>query len=255
MVPRLRHRYSGRRAIRALACAWVAALPGLGASAAPTAAPIAAPAPASSEELRLHAVTLEHQSASDALALVRPLLSPRGTVELQAGTNTLVVRDTATALARVVSLLRAYDHPSAAVQLDVQVVRAGLTPLSPLPKAATQPVDPALAERLKRLLRFQDYSMIARAHLAPREGDQVTYDLGGGYRLEFRLGTVMLDKRVRLFGFRVVEARREKPERELLHTSVNLWLDQPLVLGLTRDEASPNALLVVVTYQSTAGSP
>jgi hypothetical protein len=42
--------------------------------------------------------------------------------------------------------------------------------------------------------------------------------------------------------------------RELIHTSVNLPLAQPFILGLTRDEGSQSALLVVMSYEPAEGS-
>jgi len=43
-------------------------------------------------EVVLHAYALRYQSAADAVGLVRPLLSPHGTVELQPAANTLAAK-------------------------------------------------------------------------------------------------------------------------------------------------------------------
>ncbi|MES1211706.1 MAG: secretin N-terminal domain-containing protein, partial [Acidobacteriota bacterium] len=75
-------------------------------------------------DLVLHAYTLKHRKATEALPLVSPLLSPRGTVELQPGTNTLVLRDTIASLGRIVPALRAYDHPARPLTLELYIVRA-----------------------------------------------------------------------------------------------------------------------------------
>src|SRR3954465_11411347 len=58
----------------------------------------------------LQAYTLRHQRASEAVALVYPLLSRKGTVELQPGGNTLVIRDVPAALNRIAPVLRNFDH-------------------------------------------------------------------------------------------------------------------------------------------------
>ena len=50
-----------------------------------------------SKEIAVQVYTFKYQRASEAVAMVYPQLSPRGTVELQPGGNTLVIRDTATA--------------------------------------------------------------------------------------------------------------------------------------------------------------
>src|ERR1044071_5002475 len=63
-------------------------------------------------ELVLHAFTLRHRAATEAFQLVVPMLTRRGTVELQPATNTLVIRDTPAALGQIIPALRRYDRPS-----------------------------------------------------------------------------------------------------------------------------------------------
>lgn len=218
------------------------------------AAPRPAPAPAAtaaSEELRLHAFTLEHQKAAEALPIVQPLLSPRGTVELQAATNTLVVRDSLAALSKATAVLRSFDHPARPVAFDVQFVHAGRSGISPEPP--TGALDPQLVARLERLFRYQGYRSLARARLDTREGEEVVYDIAGGYRVSFKLGIMVSDRRIKLSAFRIARRAGEGAESELIHTAVNLWRDQPLVLALSRDEGSPTALLVVLTFLPADG--
>jgi hypothetical protein len=209
-------------------------------------APVSAE-PTAGERLALHAYTLLHQSATDAVELVRPLLSPRGTVELQPGTNTLVVRDSLAALARIVPLLRSYDHPAEAVRIEILVVRASRVRVSP-PVESTVPAE--IEQRLRRLLRYETFELVAQADLHTLEGEQVTYEMGDGYAVHFRLGTLLADRRIKLHGFQV--SRKNAPEtRSLVHTNLNLWLDQPVTLALARSEASPSALMVMVTCRSS----
>ena len=47
---------------------------------------------------------------------------------------------------------------------------------------------------------------------------------------------------------------RVRPEHELVRTVVHLGLDQPLILGLTRDEAADRALMLVLRYQTSAAA-
>ncbi len=83
-------------------------------------------APAQTEPaLLVHAYTLRHQPAAEALVLVHPLLSQRGSVQLQPGGNTLVVRDEAAVVERVAELLREFDHPAQTLAIRIQAVRAG----------------------------------------------------------------------------------------------------------------------------------
>ena len=85
----------------------------------------AAAAAQSEPALLVHAYTLRHQPAAEALALVHPLLSERGSVQLQPGGNTLVIRDEQAVVERVAALLREFDHAAKKLAIRIQVVRAG----------------------------------------------------------------------------------------------------------------------------------
>jgi hypothetical protein len=244
------------RARRGLVVALLAAALAGSAPRAALGAQSAAAAP-DGEALRVYAYTLEYQPVGEALALVRPLLSSRGTVELQPGGNTVVIRDSLAALTRIVPTLRQFDHKPETLRLEVQMVQAFMgqsggpsgfaTPLATLGSE----ISPALVQRLRGLLRYDAYRLHASARLDVREGEVVLYELGGAYTVGFKLGTLMSEKRVKLHDFRV--ARRAttgpfaQPERQLLGTNLNLWLDQTLILGLSRDESSGDALMVVVS--------
>lgn len=208
---------------------------------------------AQSQELVVHAYTLKHQKASEALMLIHPLLSPRGTVELQKGGNTLVVRDTVAALAQVIPVLRNFDHPARPLRLDVYVVRASRRSVSGQPTASQLPAE--LERRLRDLLHYEVYELEAQARLTTLEGQSVTYEMGSGFQASFRLGTVMADRRIRLSDFRMVRRVAGKPEQPLVHTNLNLWLEQWMSLGLAKSEASPEALMVVLRLRPEPPPP
>jgi hypothetical protein len=207
-------------------------------------------------DLVLHAYALKHRKASDALPLVSPLLSKRGTVELQPGTNTLVIRDTIAALGRIVPTLRSYDHPARPLTLELYVVRAT--------RAATPGVRSDLPEqltrRLRALLAYNVYEVQAQALLDSQEGQAVTYAVSGDYEVSFRVGTVLAPGRVKLSDFRVSRIMRRPASQQnvrgnpqpqlLIHTNLSLQLDQSTSLGLARSETSPEALMVVLTLHT-----
>jgi hypothetical protein len=202
------------------------------------------------ERLRVHAYTLRYQPASEAIELVRPLLSVRGTVELQPGGNTLVIRDSLAALARIVPVLRRFDHPAQPVRVEIMVVRASTNRVSP-PLPSTVP--PELVARLRGLLRYETFELLAQADLQTHEGDDVTYEMGDDFAVRFRLGTLLDDRRIKLHGFQVLRAEPEaEPEdvRQLIHTNLNLWLGETVTLAPARSEDSATALMVVVTCRA-----
>ena len=206
-----------------------------------------APAPAQREPaLLVHAYTLRHQPAAEALPLVHPLLSKRGSVQLQPGGNTLVVRDEAAVVERVAELLREFDHPAKKLALRIQVVRAG-------DGGEGAPLAPELVARLREFLRYESYRVMAAADLEAREGEDVSYELGEQYRMTFQLGTLMPGDRLKLHDFEVTGRRESEERRRLLHTQVNLRLGRPMILGLAKNESSRRALLLVLTCTLATG--
>lgn len=202
-------------------------------------------------ELVLHAYTLKHQPASDAIALVHPLLSPRGTVELQPGGNTLVLRDIPAALGRILPVLRDFDHPPRPLDLEIYVVRASRVAMSPPVSHSDLP--PELTQRLRDLLPYEIYEKVAQAQLATLEGQSVAYDLGQDYRVSFRVGTMLGDRRVKLSEFLIRRTRgKAKP---LLYTNLNLWLERTMSLGLAKSEDSREVLMVVLTLKGGERRP
>ena len=196
--------------------------------------------------LLVHAYTLRHQPAAEALELVHPLLSPRGSVQLQPGGNTLVVRDEAVVVDRVVEVLREFDHPAKKLAMRIQVVRAG-------DGGEGGALAPELTRRLRELLRYDSYRVMAAADLEAREGELASYELGEEYRITFQLGTLMSDDRLKLHDFEVIRRGGEEKSRRLLRTQVNLRLGRPMILGLAKDESSRRALLLVLTCTLAGG--
>src|SRR3954470_2240739 len=92
-----------------------------GGSAASALTAQAAPAPG---EIVLRAYSFKYQRASEVMTLIYPLLSPRGTIELQPGGNTVVIRDTSETIRRILPVLKGFDHPARPLRLEVYVVRA-----------------------------------------------------------------------------------------------------------------------------------
>jgi hypothetical protein len=216
----------------------------------PEAAAPQAVSPADAAGVRLMVFSLQRQRAFDALAAIQPLLSAQGSVELDPNRNTLSVRDNLAALSRVATAIRMFDRESQPVQIDVQLIRAETSKISPV--RPNSGIAPDLLARLRQLLRFESFSLLAHSQISSREGEQVVYEMAQGYRLAFEVGSATDGKRIRLAGFRMVRALPGAPEHELVRTVVHLGLDQPLILGLTRDEAADRALMLVLRYQTSA---
>ena len=197
-------------------------------------------------DLVVEAMTLRYRSAAQAIELVHPLLSGRGTVELQPGGNTLVLRDVQQAIDRIVPLLREFDLPANLVTVRVQIVSAG----SAVEGAQATPRLPAaMISRLQGLLRYEHYSLLAMTEFAVREGLEAAYELSNEYRVDFRLGRLLEDRRISLEGFKISRRTDGGELSPLIHTNLNLNLGRPTILGLANSESSDRALMVIVECQ------
>lgn len=209
------------------------------------------PAWAAAPKIELYAYEMRHQRADEAFGVVQPLLSPQGTIELRPKDNTLVIRDTRAALDRVVPALKSFDHPPRAVEIEVTMVQATRASFSPL--LADQALSPELASRLKLMLPFSNYRVLASTLLRTREGEEVTYQVGEGFGVRFRTGVVLSmaaapnggGQSLKLTGFRLSQ-EQAGVSKSLLSTTMNLVIDKPMALTLAGSEASSTALVVVL---------
>jgi hypothetical protein len=196
--------------------------------------------------LVLHAHQLQHQPAREALPLVEPMLSPRGSLELRAQSNTLVVRDHASIVEAVRAALRQFDHPPIDLVLDLYILsvsrREGALP----PGADVSDLPPALVEGLGSMTRFNEYRLLAEGQLLTREGQPISYDLGDRYAVSFQVGTVLGARRLKLRGFEV-RSRNGALSEALVATDINLTLRRMFVLGLMASESADRGLAVAVT--------
>ncbi len=198
------------------------------------------------EALVLHAYSLRYQPAIEAIPLIQPLLSNRGTLELQPGGNTLVIRDTSAALSRIVPQLRAFDHPAQPIRVEIQVVKASRTLVSP--SVAHSDLPDALTRQLRQMLPYEIYELQAQAQLSSQEGQAVAYDMGNDYEVSFRVGTLLDARNLKLSNFAITRRTTgRRPVTLLARGSLNLCLDQTISVALTRSEGSRDAQLFIVT--------
>lgn len=194
--------------------------------------------------LMVHAHTLEHQPASEAMPLVLSLLSAEGTVELRPGSNTLVIRDSLAAISRIVPMLRSFDHPARRLEVSLWLVEGGSAPSKTSVSGVPPPGD--LLAQLRRHLPYSDYNLLAASEVNGREGDEVAFELPSGHRIRFRLGTVLGQQRIRLHSFEVAVGGQDDHEDSLVRANLFLWLGRTTVLSMAGNREPSRALMVVV---------
>jgi hypothetical protein len=185
---------------------------------------------------------------------VLPLLSSRGTVQVRPGDNTLVVRDTADALQKILPILYSFDHPSRSVDIQLWLVRAtvtgGVSPeLPPPPPLKALPAD--LVGSLRKSFHYQEYALVGSSSVSAMEGEKVTFEVAKDFIVRFRLGTVVGEQRLRLNDFEVMLETTTGAPQSLLKSQLNLWLQRTMAMGLTAGQDSGTALLVVVRCEAS----
>lgn len=203
----------------------------------------------SPNEIAAATFTLSHQSVEDAAALVLPLLGPDGNVRIVRATNSMIVRDVPARLNRVRAQVTAFDHPPQPLRVELELLRTGgaddATALHP---------PAALERRLRQLFRFDEYRMVASGDVLTREGEEVKFQAAGRYEVTFRSTAVMPDGRLVLNDFSLWRRGGARGDQPLLRSRLQLTIDRPLVLGLTRVEGDREALFLALTCHHTAQS-
>ena len=116
----------------------------------------------------VYAYTLKHQPAHEALALIRPLLTARrhgrGAAGGQHPGDPRAASRPSPASCRC---WRSFDHPPEDLRFDIRIVRAGPSRQVISPPIEAAPADSELPEdlvtRLRELLRYDDYRVLAKA--------------------------------------------------------------------------------------------
>ncbi len=193
-----------------------------------------------------HAFTLQHQRADDALEWMQNEMSPQGTIELQRATNTLVLRDRSSVLEHLLALLRDFDHPRRRIEFEIFILEASRRgsgdPRSELPAQLT--------DELGNWLSFTSYRLLGEGQFEATEGETVRYEIGAEFRLGFRVGTVLLNRRVKLYGVEIERSRGAVLDERVFSGHLNVWVGKPLVLALPYRGSDASGLVVAVTVRS-----
>lgn len=203
-------------------------------------------------EQELYAYTLRHQPARDAFEFVQRMLSAEGKISLRSGTRTLEIRDSPEVIEQVGAFLRSFDHPPLTVRFELLIVQAITLPVSPQPQDSSE-IPAELVSEWRKVLAYQSYRLLARAELEPRENEEVTYEMADGYRVSFRLGTLLANRRIKLHNLRLARGDtrgKTSAERELIHTTLTPWVGRPMTLGIPQSDADRTALMLVVICHS-----
>jgi hypothetical protein len=206
---------------------------------------------AGGESVGVRVFQLKYKRVEEATLLVRPLLSDTGSILLQPRLNTLTVTDRESSLNTVARALSQFDLPPRGFSIAVKMVRAQAdAPAGDLGKEIG-----GIGNKLREVFRFNDYSLIDSAILRGAEGDQLSYLLGGEYRLVFRIDPMGVGSTLRFSQFALARERTDEKGRRitspLFRTTLNVLLNQTVVIGASKEEKSKKALILILFAQET----
>jgi len=191
--------------------------------------------------LTVRTFQFKYKDADKATAVVKPLLSPEGSISIQAGSNALVVTDRPEALKEIAAALVKFDAAPQLFRLDVRIVAASRDGSGNVP-AELKDIAGKLA-----LLRFNTVESLGSADMSGREGDPGTVSLQSGYRADFKIGDYdPASDTLRVNDFKVSKMAGDQLT-QVLKMSMNLKLNQTVILGATKVANSQRALMIVVT--------
>ena len=196
------------------------------------------------KSLTVRTFQLKHKQADRAAAVIRPLMSAEGSMNIQPATNALVVTELPENLKKIAAALAQFDAPAQTLQLNIRLVSAGRG------TAEQARVDQVLSdvESKLSLLRYNILESIGSAKVSGKEGEPGLVELNG-YRADFKFGEYdPASDSVQLGEFRLSRLSGDQLA-PMLKTTLNLKLGQTVIIGATKDPNSSRALMIVVTAQ------
>jgi hypothetical protein len=195
----------------------------------------------------------QRRKPAAAAAAVYRLLSPVGSIELAPGENRLVIRDRGTVVEHVLTRLAELDRTARALAVVVQIVRADVAAVPPVSGEAPE-LPQRVFDRLRDLLRYRSYRLLARAELEAYAEIETTRNVGRDYQVAFELEDAVRSGQLRVRGFRLLRRTGGGAFEPMIHTHLSLEIGKPLILGLSGSEASREALMVVLEASERTGS-
>jgi hypothetical protein len=192
--------------------------------------------------LTLKTFQFRNKQAEKAAAVIKPLMSAEGSMNIQPSANSLIVTDLPENMKKITAALAQFDQPAQAFHLTVRLVSARRG------TAAEAHVGPDLSDVSPKLalLRYNVLESLGTAEVAGKEGDPGQVDLGA-HRADFHIGEYdPASDSLKVGDFRL--SRRDGDQlTPLMKTTLNLKLGQTVIIGVTKEAQSQRALMIVVT--------
>lgn len=203
------------------------------------------PLPAA-DDASVRVYVLKYKRVEEAALLVRPLLSEAASITLTQKLNAMTVTDRPEKLDQIGKVLASFDVPPRGYTFAIKLVRAR----ADVPAGSIAQEIGGLGAKLKALFQFNDYALIDSAVVRGVEGGTVKYQFGSEYTISFGIRPAGSGGELLLSPFALSKVWNKPGEasflRPLYRTSIPITLNQTLVLGASREEASKSALILIL---------
>jgi hypothetical protein len=199
---------------------------------------IAAPA-TDAKALNVRTFQFKYKDADRAAAIIKPLMSPEGSMSIQPASNSLVVTDRAENMKAIAAALTDFDAPPHTVKLALHLVAA-----SRAETATKVPIEMREIGRKLAVLRYNAIEDLGNANVEGHEGQPTTIDLQNGYRVDFKFGEYdPSSDSIQLDDFRLSKVQKDQLV-QVYQATLNLKVGQQLIFGATKT-AGQRAIFLV----------
>jgi hypothetical protein len=161
----------------------------------------------------------------------------------------MTVTDREENLKTIAKVLAGFDLPPRGFTIAVKLVKAR----ADVPAGSMSREISGLGAKLAELFKFNDYALIDSAVLRGVEGEGVSYRLGEDYQVSFTIGRSSFGEVLLLSPFVLSRMHRNEQGKvvpvQLYRAPMSIELNQTLVIGASRDEASKSALILILLMQ------
>ena len=197
--------------------------------------------------------TVRFKDVNDVYLLIEPLLSARGSVQMQPRLRTLAVTDDPETLGKIEAMIQSYDLPPKNVEVALQLI---LATTAGKPQEKISPRIRGVIQKLNEIsTRWSDYRLLGSITVVSSEGENASVEMGEDYRVSFAVDYASDEQRLVRFK-RFTLDRREGPRQpegrgeaysRVLDTALNLKEDKLYIFGASRMESSNRALFMTIT--------
>ena len=198
--------------------------------------------------------TIRFKDVNDVYLLIEPLVSARGSVQMQPRLRTLAVTDAPETLEKIEAMIQSYDLPPKNVEVALQLILA--TAAGKPAETISPRIRGGVIQKLNEIsTRWSDYRLLGSATVVSSEGEKTSVEMGEDYRISFAVDYASDEQRLVRFK-RFTLDRRERPgdpePREetytrVLDTALNLKEDKLYIFGASKMESSNRALFMTIT--------